>query len=169
MAASESALPASVPPMPPVSTRSASSWAAIRSASSAETPKAPDATPPAIALPMVTMSGSSPQARGRSARTGRERVGLVVDQQGPVLAREPADRLEVARLGQDDADVGERRLHQHDGDVAMGELGGQAVDVVELRDPGGERDVHGRADVPPARATTPSGPSTANDSSTLPW
>jgi hypothetical protein len=51
-------------------------------------------------------------------------VGLVVDQQGPVLAREPADRLEVAGLGQDDADVGERRLHQHDRDVAMGELGG---------------------------------------------
>ena len=63
VAASESALPASVPPTPPVSSMSASASPVMRSARSVVMPKAPEGTPPAIALPIVTMSGSRSHAR----------------------------------------------------------------------------------------------------------
>ena len=49
-------------------------------------------TPPAIALPIVTMSGlEAPRARG-AARAGAEGVRLVVDEQRAVLAREARGR-----------------------------------------------------------------------------
>ncbi len=63
IAATDSALPARVPPTPPVSTISAVSSARICSASEAEKPKPPHGMPPPIDLPIVTMSGSSCQAR----------------------------------------------------------------------------------------------------------
>ncbi len=57
-----SALPARVPPTPPMSTRSRSARPSSCSASSADSPYAPAGTPPPIALPMVSMSGSRPHA-----------------------------------------------------------------------------------------------------------
>ena len=72
---------------------------------------------------------------------------LVVDQQRAVLACEPADGLQVAGLGEHDADVGQRRLHQHGGDVVVGELVSQLVGLVELGDAGGLGEIDRPADV----------------------
>ena len=60
MAANESALPASVPPMPPTSMSSSAMLASIAADTSAVMPKAPTGMPPATALPSVTKSGESP-------------------------------------------------------------------------------------------------------------
>ena len=52
-----------------------------------------------------------------------------------VAPGELAHPFEVAGLGQHDADVGERRLHQHRRDVAVGELALERLEIVELRHP----------------------------------
>jgi hypothetical protein len=57
MAAIDKALPASVPPTPPTSTKSTSFAFIILSASYVVTPKAPQAIPPPIHFPIVIMSG----------------------------------------------------------------------------------------------------------------
>ena len=62
IAATDSALPAIVPPTPPMSTRSRSVRLSTRSANSADMPYAPAGMPPPIALPITTRSGVSPQA-----------------------------------------------------------------------------------------------------------
>ncbi len=62
MAAIDRALPASVPPTPPVSSMSASWSPRMRSLSSSVRPSAPAGMPPAIDLPMVRMSGCRPSA-----------------------------------------------------------------------------------------------------------
>ena len=62
IAASDSALPARVPPMPPTSMSSSAIEASIRSDTSAVMPNAPAGMPPAIALPIVMKSGSRPCA-----------------------------------------------------------------------------------------------------------
>ena len=46
-------------------------------------------------------------------------------------AGEIAERIVEAGLGQDDADVGERGLREHAGDVTRGERGFQRGDIVE--------------------------------------
>jgi hypothetical protein len=74
-------------------------------------------------------------------------VRLVVDQQGAVLAGQLADGGQVTGLGQHDADVGQRGLHQHRGDIAVRQFPFQARGIVELRHPGGLARVHRRADV----------------------
>ena len=71
-----------------------------------------------------------------SARARRDRVRFVDEQQGAVLAAELSDPLEESRLGQDDADVGERRLGDEHGDVAVSECPLHGVQVVELHRPG---------------------------------
>jgi hypothetical protein len=87
VAAIESALPARVPPTPPMSTRSRSARPSNRSASSADRPYAPAGMPPPIALPMVSTSGSGPRRRSQPPGPGGERVGLVVDQVRAVFRR----------------------------------------------------------------------------------
>ena len=74
-------------------------------------------------------------------------VRLVDRQQRARLAGELAQRLVKARLGQDDADVGQRRLGQHQRDVAGGELALECLDVVELDHPGRLGELHRWADV----------------------
>ena len=54
----------------------------------------------------------------------------------PVSRVSLAQRVVVAGLGQDDADVRQRRLGEDAGDVAVGELALERLDVVELDDPG---------------------------------
>ena len=54
-------------------------------------------------------------------------------------------------LGQDDADVGQRRLGQHAGDLPVGEQALDGPEVVELAHPRGQRRVDGGADVARAR------------------
>ncbi len=51
------------------------------------------------------------------------------------------DGVEVARLGEHDADVGQRGLHQQTGHVAFGQASVKRVGVVERHDRGRERDV----------------------------
>ena len=46
---------------------------------------------------------------------GQARLHLVEDQDDAVARGELADRLEVARLGEDDPEVHHRRLHDHAG------------------------------------------------------
>ena len=67
---------------------------------------------------------------------------LVDDQQRAGVAGRGAQRVVVAGVGEHDADVGQRRLGEHAGDVAVGELALQRLDVVELDDARGlgERD-----------------------------
>ena len=62
MAASESALPARVPPIPPVSMISRLVFDVIALAIASVIPKVPVGNPPAIALPIVKISGLSPSA-----------------------------------------------------------------------------------------------------------
>ncbi len=64
-------------------------------------------------------------------------VGLVDDQVCPVHAGQLAQRLVVAGLGMDDADVGHDRLGQHDRHIPGGEGRLQRGDIVELDDLGG--------------------------------
>ena len=58
-----------------------------------------------------------------------------------------ADGVEVARVRQDDADVGQRRLHQHRRHITVSQLLLQALDVVELGHPAGHRHIDRRTDV----------------------
>src|SRR5215218_5650360 len=88
-----------------------------------------------------------PPGQGAAAGPGRQGVGLVVDQQGAVAAGQLAHALQVAGGGQDDADVGQGRLHEHAGHVAGGQLAVQGVQVVELDHPGGGGRVDRGADV----------------------
>jgi hypothetical protein len=87
----------------------------------------------------------APRPRG-AAGSDADRVRLVDDEQRAVPAGELANTLEVAGLGQDDADVGERRLHEHAGDIAVTQRRLHRVEVVELHHLGGERRVDRRSE-----------------------
>ena len=54
-----------------------------------------------------------------------------------MLAGQLADGVQIPGLGQDDADIGQRGLHQDGGHVTVGQLPFQCGRVVELRHPGG--------------------------------
>ena len=58
----------------------------------------------------------------------------------------------IAVVGEHDPDVGQRRLDQHAGDVAVGELALEPLEVVDLDHPGGLGDVGAGADAADARA-----------------
>ena len=73
---------------------------------------------------------------GRAGGAGADGVGLIDDEDRVGLPGQVADRVVIAGLGQDDADVRERGLDEHGGDVAVLERSGEAVDVVEVHDPG---------------------------------
>ena len=137
-----------VPPTPATSISCPSIGPESRSAISAVMPYAADGTPPPIGLPTTTKSGSRPQALGAPTRPGAQRVRLVDDQQDPVAARDLADALEVAVVGQHDPDVGQRRLHQQAGDVALRQTTVEGVEVVERHD----RGRHGDVDLRPESA-----------------
>ena len=83
---------------------------------------------------------------GRAARPGADGVGLVDDEERARPPGDLADRVVVAGLGQDDPDVGQRRLEQDRRDVAVGEGRLEPGDVVELDDPGRLGDVDLRPD-----------------------
>jgi len=85
--------------------------------------------------------GAQAPGTGAAAVAGAERVGLIVDEQGPSLVAEGAHGVQEPRLRRDDADVGHGRFHEDGGDVAGGERLAQGVDVVELDDLGGQRRV----------------------------
>ena len=91
--------------------------------------------------------GLQPVGLGVAARPRADRVGLVDDQQRAVLAGQLAHRLVVALVGQHDADVGQGRLDEHAGDVAVGQLALERLDVVDLDDAGRLGRVHRRPDV----------------------
>jgi len=119
------AFPANVPrPAYVHDVRSLALATLTRRAKSSLNPKAPQATPPPSDLPMVSASGARPSDE-LPRRSGRERVGLVKDQQGARRVTERAHSLEETGFGQDNADVGEGWLAQHRGDVAVGQFAGQ--------------------------------------------
>jgi hypothetical protein len=95
-----------------------------------------------------------PQApRGRAAAGPRaERVRLVGDQQRARVVARGAQPVVEARLGQDDADVGQRRLGEHAGDLLVDQQALNGVEVVELAHARGERRVDGGSHVAGARA-----------------
>ena len=68
----------------------------------------------------------------RSPGPGTQGVGLVDDEQRARSIAQLAQRLVEAGVGLDDADVGERRLGEHTGDVAGSQRGLERVEVVEL-------------------------------------
>ena len=112
IAARDSALPASVPPMPPVSSRSASAWASMRSAVPADRPSAPQATPCRWPCPWSPCPGAGPTRRCSRPDRGHG-VRLVDDQQRPGGLGQLAERLVIAGLRQDDAHVGHGRRREH--------------------------------------------------------
>ena len=82
-------------------------------------------------------------------------MGLVIDEQHEVLAGQLANALKITGLRKDDPDVRQGRLHENCRDITAGELTFQPVQVVELGDPRGGRDIDRRADIAgPAHALT---------------
>ena len=79
---------------------------------------------------------------GVAAGAGADGVRLVDDEQSAVLARELAQRMVVAGNGMHDANVGQGRLSQHAGYVAVSERLFKSGDIVEFHDARG----HGRID-----------------------
>ena len=146
-AAEESALPASVPPTPPWSTRSASGSPRMRVGELLGDAVGADRHAAGDRLADGHDVGAQAAGARAAADAGAEGVRLVVDEQRAGLVAELAHGLEEARLGRHDADVGHRRLHEHAGDVARRERGAQRLDVVELDDLGRLRRVDLRADV----------------------
>ena len=107
---------------------------------------------------------------GRPAGAGADGVGLVDDQERPRPARDVADGVEVARLGQDDPDVGQGGLEQDGRDVAVGQRRLESVDIVELDDAGRPGDVDLGTDRAADRHDRRRrAPSIAIASSTDPW
>ena len=92
-----------------------------------------------------------PRARAAAVGDGL-RVGLVQDQQRAVLAREPADLGVEAGHGQHDADVRQRGLRDHGGDLVAREHARERVRVVEGHDPRVGRRARVQAEVAGARA-----------------
>ena len=116
-AASDSALPASVPPTPPVSSRSASA-ARIALGQLAAQAVGADRDAAGDRLAERQDVGVKPRAAVQPPGAGADGVRLVDDQQRAGVARELAQAVVEAGVGQHDADVGQRRLGQHARDVA---------------------------------------------------
>ena len=91
--------------------------------------------PPAIGLPMVSRSGSRPHAAVAPPGPALMVCVSSMTSRVPVSPGDLAQGLVVARIGQDDADVGEGGLGQYAGYVAGSEGGFQGREVVELRPP----------------------------------
>ena len=169
-AASDSGLPASVPPMPPTSESSTVTVARTRAATACGHAVGADRHPAADGLADDQEVGLEAVGRGEAAGTGTEGVRLVDEQQRAGLARQPTHGVVVAGLGQHDADVRQGRLDEDDGNVAGGQGTLERLDVVERHDLGRQR----RVDRPGrccrgVISTRPSGVSQAKVSSTEPW
>ena len=74
-------------------------------------------------------------------------MGLVDHEQGAGLPADLPERLVVSRVGEDDADIGERRLRQDARDVAGSQSGFESGEIVELHHLGGRGRMDLRADV----------------------
>ena len=94
-------------------------------------PYAADGHPAADRLADHHEVGLEPPGARAATRAGAQGVRLVDDEQYAVPAGDLADPVEVAVLGEHDADVGQRRLHQQAGDVALGQPPVERVEVVE--------------------------------------
>ena len=163
IAASESGLPASVPPMPPTSSSQLDAGRAIRSATSAVMPYAPIGTPPPIALPTSRRSGSRPSAPVQPPGPAQSVCVSSMISSVPAARGQLASGGVLAGLRQHDADVGHRRLGQHAGHVAGGQRPLQRRDVVELHDARGRRGGSTGGPMLPRRAATRPSPSSVDE------
>ena len=142
VAASDSAYPASVPPIPPTSESTTSSERVDPRADLVREPVGRDRDAAADRLADDEHVGiQTPETRGAGG-AGTDRVGLVDDQERAGPAGDLAHRVEVARFGQHDPDVREGGLDEHGRHVAIGEGGLESGDVVELDHARGPCDVH---------------------------
>ena len=114
----------------------ARSWPATIVCDFRRSPYAPQAMPPPIDLPTVTMSGRSPQARGAAPGSGAEGVGLVDYEDRTRLVCQASQPGRKSGLGQHDPDVGQCRFGQDGGDVAMGQCLRHSLEIVEFGPPG---------------------------------
>ena len=146
IAATDRALPASVPPMPLTSTDGAVRSAPQAPAQLGRQPVCAGRQAAADRLADHQHVGVEPHARGAPARPGADGVGLVEHEQGAGAAGELAHGVEETRLGQHDADVGERRLGEHARDVARRQRRGERVGVVERHDRARRCRIGGRAE-----------------------
>ena len=112
-----------------------------------------------MGLPMVSMSGCRPQAAVAPPGPAQMVCVSSMTSRVPVSRVMRRNSLVVARVGQDDADVGQGRFGQHAGHVAGREGGLERLEVVELHDLGRESRVDLGADVGCRRRVLPSGPS----------
>ena len=87
-----------------------------------------------------------------AAGAGADGVGLVNDEERAEFSRECGGFFPVARVGMDDADIGEDRFGEDAGDVAMGEFPFERGEIVEFDDAGGLDRIYRRADISAARA-----------------
>ncbi len=152
MAASERALPASVPPMPPTSqfSSSCSSADAVGDFLRKSVSRAGNAC--ADRLAEYDHVGLEILGARVAAGAGADGMGFVDDQKRSVLARDFAKGLMVSGLGMDDADISHRGLRQNAGDIIGMKCGFERIHVVELDDLGGDRGIDGRSDVSGPRA-----------------
>ena len=111
-----------------------------------------------MVLPIVRMSGVEAVRSRVAARAGADRVGLVDDEERPVPAGELPHAVVVARFREDDAHVGQGRLHERDRNVTVSELALKAREVVELHDARRLGEGHRLADVPLPRPHGAVGP-----------
>ena len=95
--------------------------------------------PPPMVLPMTKKSGS--RFHAAVAPPGPTQIVCVssITSKVPWARVSAAQRVVEAGVGHDDADVGQRRLGQHAGDLAGGQGGLERGEVVERHDDRRER------------------------------
>ena len=151
MAASESALPARVPPIPPTSQSSRWMRAEMRWATSSVHAVGGAGDAAADGFAEDEHIGIEIPFAGAAAGAGADGVRFVGDEKRAVAAREFAGGGPVAVVGENDADVGHGGLGEDAGDVVMLERVFESGEIVELDDARGFGGIDGRADIAAAR------------------
>ena len=101
--------------------------------------------------------GIEAPGRRAAAGAGRQGVGLVDHEEGSGRIAQGPQAVEEPRVRQHDADVGQRRLGQHGGDLPGGQRPLYSGEVVELDGHCGGGRIDGRADVAWTRHRGPVG------------
>ena len=167
MAARESALPASVPPIPPVSL-SSRLWRAVHVGDFLRETVGRTGHAGSDGLTDYEHVGVEIFGASIAAGPSADGVSFIDDKKCAVLAGEIAERLMKAGLGQDDADIGHRRFCQHTSDISW-ESGFERGEIVEFNDVSRTAGSTAGPMFPRRAWAVPSGWSVINVSSTEPW